>query len=702
MRKIPGWALVLAVGVVLILPRLGSFGLWDPYEIKFADAARDIAQGRVIPGGHPALQTLLAALSVKIFGTSELAGRLPSALCGLLGMLAVYYAASGLFNRRAALIAAIVVAVTPVYILESRSMASDVAAAGALALALGGLGRWVIERKPIHLAAGIAGVTLAALGAGYLIGVVAPCVALLAAGLLAAPEDRRDAAWRSLIGLGGAIVGAVLVGLSLRWMLHGLIKEPVPGLLQKGAVAMAQSFWGGIVHKGPAQFTFEEPVKLVGFGFFPASVMVPLALGGFVTQTAGADQRRSWARLFVLAFAATVFIGYELHCDRVSTELRFPGVGVLAVLVGAFADDLLGEESAHPLIAAALGIGVLLLVRDFALFPEDFAAAHIHDAVRWPAEIKVGVPIALLALVIAGALAAALARKSLTWRRNVLGVALGGAVALALYNAQVATPAFSDHVSFKSVFDHYRKLPKGALRAYHVVGRGLDYYAGGKLEEVTSPDQLTSYLKSASGGCAYAIIPNEELGGLDQQIRGAQVPYYVVDRSSSRFYLLASCLPAGERDVNPLRNYVETQPPNPPPKRIVHANFEDKVELLGVDLPDHVSRLKDGKFTVTLYFHVKDKVPAGYKIFLHFDGCGNRFNGDHLPVDGRFGTQFWSAGDYITDRFVVPAPLMTTPSCRYEALMGFFLGDTRLKLTPGSAAEANATNRVPLGPIQVD
>ena len=39
MKKIPGWAWVLLVGVVLLLPRLGSFGLWDPYEIKFADAA---------------------------------------------------------------------------------------------------------------------------------------------------------------------------------------------------------------------------------------------------------------------------------------------------------------------------------------------------------------------------------------------------------------------------------------------------------------------------------------------------------------------------------------------------------------------------------------------------------------------------------------------------------------------------------------
>ena len=699
MKKVPGWAWVLLAGVVLLLPRLGSFGLWDPYEIKFADAARDIAAGHAaIPGAHPALQTLLAALFVKIFGTSELAGRLPSALCGIAGMLAVYYAASGLFSKRAAILSALVLVVTPVYLLESRSMASDVAAAGALALALGGLGRWITEHKPIHLAAGIAGVALAALGTGWLIGVVAPCAAVLA-GLLAANGDRREVISRSLLGVGGAVVGAVVVGVGLRWMLHGLIKDPVPGLIQGGGVALAQTFWGGLVHKGPATFTFEEPIKLVGFGLFPASVMVPLAFGNFVTTKA---DTRKWARLYVLAFAAAVFVGYELHCDRVSTELRFPGVGVFAILVGAFADELLEEDAPHPLVGAALAIGVLLLLRDFVLFPEDFAAAHIHENIRWPAEIKVGPALGLLALVMAGAGAAALARGGLVWRKRILAVGLGAAGALAIYNAQIATPAFSDHVSFKAVFDHYRRLPHGPLRAYHVMGRGLDYYAGGHLEELTGSEQINSFLKAANGACAYVLVPNEELGGLDQSIRGAQVAYYVVDRSSSRFYLLSACLPAGERDVNPLRHYVETQPPNPPPQRPVHASFEDKVELLGVDLPEHVSRLKDGKFTITIYFHVKDKVPAGYKIFVHFDGCGNRFNGDHLPVDGRYPTQFWSAGDYITDRFVVPVPLMTTPSCRYEALMGFFLGDTRLKLMPGSAAEQNNTNRVPLGPIQVD
>jgi hypothetical protein len=69
-----------------------------------------------------------------------------------------------------------------------------------------------------------------------------------------------------------------------------------------------------------------------------------------------------------------------------------------------------------------------------------------------------------------------------------------------------------------------------------------------------------------------------------------------------------------------------------------------------------------------------------------------------VPLDGKFPTQLWSPGDYISDSFVIPVPLMTTVGCAYQIYGGFFLGDSRLKLAAGSAGE---DNRVPLGIITV-
>ena len=41
-RRVPPWAWTLAFALALCLPRLGSFGFWDPSELKIADQAREI------------------------------------------------------------------------------------------------------------------------------------------------------------------------------------------------------------------------------------------------------------------------------------------------------------------------------------------------------------------------------------------------------------------------------------------------------------------------------------------------------------------------------------------------------------------------------------------------------------------------------------------------------------------------------------
>src|SRR5262249_26758898 len=153
------------------------------------------------------------------------------------------------------------------------------------------------------------------------------------------------------------------------------------------------------------------------------------------------------------------------------------------------------------------------------------------------------------------------------------------------------------------------------LKSFHASGHGSTYYFGGPMEELATAQQLLEYLRSgaAAGACVYAVMPNTELDGIDPQLRASNVSYFVVDTTSSRSVLLSSCLPPGERDQNPLRSFVQTTPP-PPPKRVVHADFEGKVELLGVDVPDRVSRLTEGKFAMILYFRVKDRMPAGYRI----------------------------------------------------------------------------------------
>jgi hypothetical protein len=111
--------------------------------------------------------------------------------------------------------------------------------------------------------------------------------------------------------------------------------------------------------------------------------------------------------------------------------------------------------------------------------------------------------------------------------------------------------------------------------------------------------------------------------------------------------LISNRLLKGEGDCNPIAASVSRTPP----ARIAHrldANMEDKVTWLGYNIePSSVSR--GGTFKLTSFFRVEKPLGRAYRIFYHCDGPGGRIKGDHTPVKGKYPTNHWAPGDYITD-----------------------------------------------------
>ena len=181
MDRLPKWVWLLAIGAVLILPMLGSFGLWDPAEIKHADIARAVAAkgsfGDITVGGKYApssvLYVWLIAASVKVFGVSEFTARLPLAICGLLALLVAFRVGRRLVSEGAGLAAGLVLATTPAFLFQSRQLASDVLLFTALLAAIGGFAAFLAprdgRREGFDLVIG--GMTLAG-GRGSIIGVL--------------------------------------------------------------------------------------------------------------------------------------------------------------------------------------------------------------------------------------------------------------------------------------------------------------------------------------------------------------------------------------------------------------------------------------------------------------------------------------------------------------------------------------------------
>lgn len=140
-------------------------------------------------------------------------------------------------------------------------------------------------------------------------------------------------------------------------------------------------------------------------------------------------------------------------------------------------------------------------------------------------------------------------------------------------------------------------------------------------------------------------------------------------------------------------------PSAPPPiAHAVSATFDDRIELIGYDAPAEVSR--GDEIVIRLYYKVLTPLAGSYKVFLHFDGMGARFNGDHLPMDGRFPTSYWAKGHYITDEHRVPTSRLNQAAGYYQIFTGLWPGGdgARLKVTAGPH---EPDHRVRLGIIKV-
>ena len=130
--------LLLLLCAVAYWWRLGTVGLIDPDEPFYAQTAREMVETgdwmtpRIF--GHPQFEKpiffyWMTAASYRVFGQTEFAGRIPSALPATLMVLLVYGFGVRFANRRAGLLAAVVLGTGFEFAIMSRLMLTDIALA---------------------------------------------------------------------------------------------------------------------------------------------------------------------------------------------------------------------------------------------------------------------------------------------------------------------------------------------------------------------------------------------------------------------------------------------------------------------------------------------------------------------------------------------------------------------------------------------
>jgi RNA polymerase sigma factor (sigma-70 family) len=108
---------------------------------------------------------------------------------------------------------------------------------------------------------------------------------------------------------------------------------------------------------------------------------------------------------------------------------------------------------------------------------------------------------------------------------------------------------------------------------------------------------------------------------------------------------------------------VPLDPPHKPASPIV---WDDRIELVGWDLPAH-ARVGE-PIEVTLVFRVQAPIAHAWAVFAHFEGSAHRHNADHSPVGDTCPTPTWKPGDLLVDRFSTTLPFAEA----FTLKVGFF------------------------------
>lgn len=365
-------AVVFAAIALLLLVRIASFGIWDPWELNAADVARDVLERKHVEYRSAPLAAWLISASFGAFGVAEWSGRIPIVVGGLLTVLAAWLLLKRFGGRRAAIYGALVVGTSPLFLFNSRQMLG-----AALAFAGSGFVAWTAasaawrpsasedeavrkRHAAMWLVGLVASVVFGMLAGGSLLTVLPPLGAVTLVILLRG-EIPDDPAKR--IGVAGVVLVGAFVALST---VQAVIVD-----------AAGYSHWLGGAPRGTTPPTFDAAVELIFHGFAPWSALAVIGTVRLLAPNARAekdsrehtDPAEGNVRTSLVLWLALGYGALTLYTARYGHATYIPIVAAAAA-VAYFLRDV--EESKRAwwaeAIVACLFVG--LLIRDYGLYPE--------------------------------------------------------------------------------------------------------------------------------------------------------------------------------------------------------------------------------------------------------------------------------------------------------------------------------------------
>lgn len=343
-----------ALFIVFYLCFLGTYPLFTPDEGRYSEVAREmVATGDYITPrvdgvvflDKPILYYWLQAIAIKLFGVKEWSLRLFPALFGIFGCLMVYFAGRQLFDRRTGLLAATMLATSPLYFCGAHYANLDLEVAVLMSGALLGFVTFVhegiYEQKgwllifAAYLFAGLAFLTKG------MIGIVIPGMVIGAWMLL---QNRFDLL-KKIHLIAGIIIFAAIV---TPW--YVLVQKANPDFLHYFFITQQVTrFLSAAEFNNPTPVWFYIPIVFIGF--FPWTIFLIQSLNAHI-QNIWWERNKYSVQLFLLLWVVIVFVFFSIPRSKTMGYI-FPIFPPLALLVANYLSSI-WEKPNHKAIQQAI------------------------------------------------------------------------------------------------------------------------------------------------------------------------------------------------------------------------------------------------------------------------------------------------------------------------------------------------------------
>jgi 4-amino-4-deoxy-L-arabinose transferase-like glycosyltransferase len=482
-RRALGLVALTAIVAIAFALDLGRPHFWDPGEGRYAETVREMLLTRnwIVPTlefahyyDKPPGFFWLVAGCFKLFGQTEWAGRVPSALTAALTIAVAVAFAWRRLGVATALGVGAVLATTGQFVALGRSVRMDMplafAVTGTLLYAYALLTTDEEHTRPtwpLYLVAAV----------GVLVkGPVAIVLPLLVLVVYAAVTGRLRLLWRLRPGW-GALVGLVIAG---SWYVIAAVRAPdyLWAFLWQQNVDRYLEGANGSGHHEPFWFYF----WVLPLTFLPWTPFLPSAL---VRSVRRAREGRD-LDLFLLVWAAAIFVFFTLARAKLATYL-LPLFPALAFIVVGYLEEALAAPPDVRRRALAVPTTVWAVAFAGAVLAVSIPIAIGYPPFAWRA-------LSALALLVFPAAALVLVRRH-GWQTVPLLILVASLCAQALFY-RVGSPIVNEFTSLRQAAEIARALPDDAqVYAFHTRGHSFMFYGGRPLTRTRSPEEAATTLR---------------------------------------------------------------------------------------------------------------------------------------------------------------------------------------------------------------